>query len=145
MVRLVGEPSASRALGTRLGGPEADEIWSSLDATWMATRVAAMIAKAPPRQRHSMRELERVLDPRLGYALPRELARELYKHRDSLSACWAWDVWIGREAYSQLHVTATALQSIAGQLIREGRLPRRGLPRRPATGLTSRRGAAVHL
>ena len=127
MMRIIGEPSACQAIGVRMGCPEADAIWPQLSKTWLDARTEEVVNGAPAtKQSFVRRELNDLYGDLPEFLLTRLaplrlLARELYKRRESLNACRAWDAWVSREPYSQLEVWMLALKSITAMLVEEGR------------------------
>ena len=126
MMRIV-DPSACQAIGVRMGCPEADAIWPQLSKTWLDARTEEVVNGAPAtKQSFVRRELNDLYGDLPEFLLTRLaplrlLARELYKRRESLNACRAWDAWVSREPYSQLEVWMLALKSITAMLVEEGR------------------------
>ena len=124
MLRIVGERSASRTIGSRLGGADARNAWSQVEQDWIESCISHMVAKAPPeRKAHVRFEMDRALDPHYEFALHRRLASELHQHIGDLRACWAWDAWIARKPFSQLEIVATTLTNLVRQGVVVGPLP----------------------
>ena len=127
MIRTIGEFSACRAMGRRLGGPDNDTLWRALRPEWIRDCAAEAIRiaseESPSAAASARAELSKIFDERLGLALPRALAHELNRHRDSLCASWAWDAWVCREPNAQLKYVALALKVVAAKLESEGHLP----------------------
>jgi hypothetical protein len=122
MMRILGEQSACRAMGKRMGGPDASTVWDSLDAGWCARVIAHTIADVPLEQQDTVSLiLSNVVDASLDFIFLRTLAHELYLQREQLHVCWAWDAWVCREPYSQLAVVAVALKTIVERCVTERR------------------------
>jgi len=123
LLRIAGELSASHAIGVRLGSPEAEEIWAGLTTHWLLALAAQICAGLPSERSRELRPMVyRFLDRRCHVPRLLCLARELFKHRDDLGACWAWDAWISREPFSELEVAAIVLKDMLYPLIHEGLL-----------------------
>ena len=96
MLRNIGELSACKTMGAKLGGDDlrALNAWHNLDARrdWMLDikqRLVALAAQAPEVERAAvMRELDIVLNPAHGCRWLRRFAQELY--RTELQVCWVW-------------------------------------------------------
>ena len=123
MMRIVGEFSASQAMGRRLGGCDADTIWDGLTVEWLTILSSRIRAHVPAEHASDlMLVVSRLFDRRWHFAHLRGLATELLAFAHDRSASWAWDTWISRRSYSMLEMVALTLRTLTLQLVHEGLL-----------------------
>ena len=123
MMRIVGEPSASAAMGTRLGGDDAEVVWDGLTVRWLTllSSTIGVVGDATAELAADLRlVVSRLFDRRWHFAHLRCLARELHALAHDRIACWAWDTWISRRQHSMLGMVAVTLKTITLQLVAEG-------------------------